>query len=128
MLSERLTSIAGSSLSFAGGVVAYSNALKTSMLDVPEELINRYGSVSSEVALAMAEGIRNKTGATLGIGITGIAGPSGGSSDKPVGLVYLALSDVRINEVVERKFNGDRERIRQYATQQAMDLVRRRLM
>ncbi len=128
MLSERLTSIAGSSLSFAGGVVAYSNALKTSMLDVSEELINRYGSVSSEVALAMAEGIRNKTGATLGISITGIAGPSGGSSDKPVGLVYLALSDAHQNEVVERKFNGDRERIREFATLQAMDLVRRRLM
>lgn len=128
MLSERLTSIPGSSLSFAGGVVAYSNALKTSMLDVPADLINHHGSVSSEVALAMAEGIRLKTGATLGLGVTGIAGPGGGSPDKPVGLVYLALSDAHKNEVVERKFTGDRERIREFATQQAMDLVRRRLM
>jgi nicotinamide-nucleotide amidase len=128
MLAERITSVAGSSLAFAGGVVAYANSLKSSFLDVSPELINRHGSVSAEVATAMAEGIRHKTGATLGIGITGIAGPGGGSSDKPVGTVYIALSDQQKTEVLERKFTGDRERIRQYATQQAMDMIRRRLM
>ena len=128
MISERLTSIAGSSLSFAGGTVAYSNALKTLYCDVPAELINKHGAVSPEVAAAMAEGIRVKIGTTLGLAVTGIAGPSGGSPDKPVGLVYIALSDGNKNEVLERRFHGDRDRIRKYATQQALDLVRRRLM
>ncbi len=128
MISERLTSIAGSSLSFAGGTVAYSNALKTLYCDVPAELINKHGAVSPEVAAAMAEGIRLKIGTTLGLAVTGIAGPSGGSPDKPVGLVYIALSDGNKNEVLERRFHGDRDRIRKYATQQALDLVRRRLM
>jgi nicotinamide-nucleotide amidase len=76
----------------------------------------------------MAEGIRVKIGTTLGLAVTGIAGPSGGSPDKPVGLVYIALSDGNKNEVLERRFHGDRDRIRKYATQQALDLVRRRLM
>lgn len=128
MIAERLTSIAGSSLSFAGGVVVYTDQMKTQFADVPPELINRHGSVSPEVAAALAEGIRLKTGTTLGLGVTGIAGPSGGSPDKPVGLVFIALSDSSKNVVLERRFTGDRERIRQYATQQALDMVRRRLM
>lgn len=128
MIAARLTGVAGSSLSFAGGAVAYSNALKTLYCDVTPELINRHGAVSPEVAAAMAEGIRQKVGTTLGLAVTGIAGPSGGSLEKPVGLVYIALSDANKNEVLERRFHGDRERIREYATQQALDMVRRRLM
>jgi nicotinamide-nucleotide amidase len=79
------------------------------------------------VAEALATGIRQRTGATLGLGITGIAGPTGGTEAKPVGLVYIALSDEKKTEVLEKNFRGDRDFIRQYATQQALDLVRKRL-
>jgi nicotinamide-nucleotide amidase len=76
----------------------------------------------------MAYGIRLRTGATLGLGITGIAGPTGGTETKPVGLVYIALSDAQKTEVLDRTFRGDRKRIREFATQQSLDLIRRRLM
>ena len=80
------------------------------------------------MAGALAEGIRRNVSATFGVGVTGIAGPGGGSEEKPVGLVYVAVSDGKQTEVVERRFGGDRERIRSWASQQALDLVRRRLM
>jgi nicotinamide-nucleotide amidase len=128
MLAQRLTSVSGSSRSFLGGAVVYSNALKTELADVPGALLEEHGAVSAEVAGALAEGIRRRTQATLGIGITGIAGPTGGSEEKPVGLVYLALSDGQQTSIVERKFKGDRERVRWWATQQALDMVRRKLM
>jgi nicotinamide-nucleotide amidase len=79
------------------------------------------------VAKALAAGIRQRTGATLGVGVTGIAGPTGGSEEKPVGLVYIAVSDPQKTEVLQKNFRGDRERVRQWTTQQALDLVRRRL-
>jgi nicotinamide-nucleotide amidase len=79
------------------------------------------------VAKALAVGIRQRAGATMGLGVTGVAGPTGGTEDKPVGLVYIALADAQKIEVVEKTFRGDRDRIRQYATQQALDLIRRRL-
>jgi len=101
--------------------------LKTAFAGVPPELIARQGAVSADVAEALAYGIRRYTGATLGLGVTGIAGPSGGTEAKPVGLVYIALSDAQKTESVERTFRGDRDRIRQWATQHALDLVRRRL-
>jgi nicotinamide-nucleotide amidase len=125
MMAARLTSVSGSSRSFLGGVVAYSNELKTSMAGVPPELISRYGAVSAEVAAALAEGIRHRTGATLGVGITGVAGPTGGTEEKPVGLVYIAISDGKKKDTIERKYPGDRTRVREWATQQALDLVRR---
>jgi nicotinamide-nucleotide amidase len=127
MIAQRITSVAGSSRSFLGGAVAYSNELKTAFAGVPPELIARQGAVSADVAEALAYGIRRYTGATLGLGVTGIAGPSGGSDGKPVGLVYIALSDAQKTESIERTFRGDRDRVRQWATQQALDLVRRRL-
>ena len=108
--------------------MVYSNELKTGFADVPATLIKKHGAVSREVAASLAEGIRKRTGATLGVGITGVAGPSGGSPDKPVGLVYHALATESETEVSERNFTGDRKRIRWYATQQAMDMIRRRLM
>ena len=92
LLAERLTRIPGSSTYFLGGVVCYSNNLKTAWADVPAALIESKGAVSAEVARALAEGIRRSTGATLGIGITGIAGPGGGTPEKPVGLVHIALA------------------------------------
>jgi nicotinamide-nucleotide amidase len=125
LLAERLTRVPGSSSYFLGGVVCYSNDLKTAWADVPAELIESKGAVSPEVAQALAEGIRRRIGATLGIGITGIAGPSGGSPEKPVGLVYIALADANGSRDRTLRFPGDRERIRWHASQAALDMLRR---
>ena len=124
LLAERLTSIAGSSSYFLGGVVCYSNDLKTAWVQVPTELIQTKGAVSSEVAMALADGIRRCAGSTLGVGITGIAGPGGGSEEKPVGTVHIALSHA--GGVKERsvRFPGDREAVRWHASQLALDMVR----
>jgi nicotinamide-nucleotide amidase len=127
LVSERITSVSGSSRSFLGGAVVYSNQLKIAFAGVSPDLLAAHGAVSAEVAEALAKGIRQRTGSTLGLGITGIAGPTGGTDQKPVGLVYMALADAQKTEVVEKTFLGDRERIRQWASQQALDLVRRRL-
>ena len=127
LVSERLTSISGSSRSFVGGAVVYSDALKTLFAGVPPSVIEANGAVSKEVAGALAEGIRYKTSATFGLGVTGIAGPGGGTEEKPVGLVYVAVSDGKQTDVVERRFGGDREHIRAWTSQLALDLVRRRL-
>jgi len=127
LVAERITSVPGSSRYFLGGAVVYDNSLKTELAGVPPLLIAEHGAVSSQVAAALAEGIRGKCKSTLGVGITGIAGPGGGTDDKPVGLVFHALADGNKTEVVERKFLGDRDRIRQWASQQALDLVRRNL-
>jgi nicotinamide-nucleotide amidase len=128
MIAEHLTSISGSSRYFLGGAVVYSNELKTALADVPAPLIARHGAVSKQVAAALAEGIRRRSNSTLGVGVTGIAGPTGGTEEKPVGLVFHALADGVQTEVVERKFIGDRERVRRWAMRQALDLVRRKLM
>ena len=124
LLAQRLTSIAGSSSYFLGGAVCYSNELKTAWADVPPELIQAKGAVSGEVAMALADGIRRRVGSTLGAGITGIAGPSGGSEEKPVGTVHIALAHA--GGVKERgvRFPGDRETIRWHASQLALDMVR----
>ena len=128
LLAERLTSVAGSSAYFVGGVVCYSNELKTSLVGVPAELIEAKGAVSPEVALALADGIRRRSGATLGVGITGIAGPGGGTPEKPVGLVYLAIADERNARERRLQLPGDRERIRMFAAQAALDAVRRHFL
>ncbi len=128
MIAERLTSISGSSRYFLGGAVVYSNELKTAMADVPELLIAQHGAVSKQVAAALAEGIRRRSNSTIGVGVTGVAGPTGGTEEKPVGLVFHAVADGVQTEVVERKFIGDRERVRRWAMRQALDLVRRKLM
>jgi nicotinamide-nucleotide amidase len=128
LLAERITSVSGSSRYFVGGAVVYSDQLKTAFANVPSELIEKYGAVSSEVAIALAEGIRRRTCSTFGLGITGVAGPTGGSETKPVGLVFHALASDQGTEVAERRFPGDRKRIRWFASQQALDMVRRKLM
>ena len=128
MVAERITSVPGSSRFFLGGAVVYSNDLKTLFADVPPPLIEAHGAVSKEVALVLAENIRALCNADIGLGITGIAGPAGGTQEKPVGLVYVAISDGTRNEVVQQRFPGDRERIRRWASQQALDLVRRLVM
>jgi len=128
LLAERLTSISGSSRYFLGGAVVYSNALKTELAGVPTEMIDRHGAVSREVAAALAEGIRYRCESTLGVGITGIAGPNGGTPEKPVGLVFHSVASNSGTEVAERQFPGDRKLIRRFATQMALDMVRRKLM
>jgi nicotinamide-nucleotide amidase len=125
LLAERLTNIPGSSSYFLGGVVCYSNELKSSLVDVPAELIESKGAVSPEVALALADGIRKRTGATIGVGVTGIAGPGGGTPEKPVGLVHIGIADERGPRERRFQFPGDRERIRMHASQTALDSVRR---
>ena len=127
LLSERLTRVPGSSGFFLGGAVCYSNELKTKLAGVPPTLIEEHGAVSKPVAQAMAEGIRKRTGASIGIGVTGIAGPSGGTPEKPVGLVFVALADEPGTQVREFRFPGDRERIRLWASQAALEMIRRRV-
>jgi len=124
LLAERLTRIAGSSAYFLGGVVSYSNTLKSAWADVPAELIEMRGAVSPEVAVALADGIRRRTGATLGVGITGIAGPTGGTPEKPVGTVYVAIADAAVSKERLVRFPGERDRVRWWASQTALDLVR----
>jgi nicotinamide-nucleotide amidase len=128
LVAERLTSVSGSSRYFIGGAVVYSNALKTDFADVPKDLIEVYGAVSEQVVRAVAEGIRKRCGTTLGLGITGVAGPTGGTAEKPVGLVFHALASESGTEVIKRNFPGDRQRVRWFASQQALDMVRRKLM
>lgn len=128
LLGSRISSVSGSSRYFVGGAITYTNDLKTLFVNVPPLMIQAHGAVSREVAAAMAEGVREECNATLGVAITGVAGPTGGTEEKPVGLVYHAIHDGISTEVVERKFSGDRERIRLWATQQALDMIRRKLM
>jgi len=127
LLGARLTSIPGSSQYFSGGFITYSNALKTEMVGVPVATLERFGAVSPETAEAMAAGARDRTGATYAVSITGVAGPDGGTEEKPVGLVYLGIAGPEGTAVTQRRFIGDRERIRVFTTQAALDLLRRRL-
>ncbi|MEO7274326.1 MAG: competence/damage-inducible protein A [Vicinamibacterales bacterium] len=127
LLLSRLTDIPGSSAYVRGGVVAYSNDIKTAFADVPAELIVEHGAVSEPVAAAMAEGIRARMHASIGVGITGIAGPGGGSEAKPVGTIAIAVAAPSGTTVKTVRFNGSRAQIKHYATQSALDMVRRRL-
>src|SRR6266404_107242 len=124
LFAERLTTIAGSSAYFLGGVVCYSNEMKTTWADVPPGMIAAKGAVSTEVAIALADGIRRRVGSTLGVGITGIAGPGGGSEEKPVGTVHIALASATGMRDRALRFPGDREMIRMQASQAALDMVR----
>jgi len=125
LVAERLTTVPGSSSYFLGGVVCYSNSVKSAWVDVPSELIEAKGPVSEEVTCALADGIRRRSGATLGLAVTGVAGPSGGTTEKPVGTVHIALANDATTKSCEFRFPGDRERIRFQASQMALDLVRR---
>ena len=128
LLSERITSLSGSSRYFLGGAIVYSNQLKTELAGVPSEMILRHGAVSREVAAALAEGIRYRCASTLGVGITGVAGPNGGTAEKPVGMVFHAVASDSGTEVVQRNFPGDRKRIRRFASTMALDMLRKTLM
>ena len=128
LVAQRITEVPGSSVYFREGVVAYSNEAKVRLLGVPSDLIAEYGAVSAPVAEAMAEGVRVRAGTDFGVGVTGVAGPGGGTEDKPVGLVYIALSDDAHTEHRKLLLPGDRTLIRWRASQAALDLLRRRLI
>jgi nicotinamide-nucleotide amidase len=127
MLGARLTSTPGSSQYFVGGFITYSDELKRQLLGVSAETLERFGAVSAKTAEAMAAGAREHAGSTYAVSITGIAGPDGGSEEKPIGLVYLGIAGPEGTAVTQRRFVGDRERIRVFTTQAALDLLRRRL-
>ncbi|MBI3989539.1 MAG: competence/damage-inducible protein A [candidate division NC10 bacterium] len=128
LVAHRLTNVPGSSFYFERGVVAYSEEAKQTAVDVPSALIHRYGAVSREVAEAMAEGIRKGSETDYGLGITGIAGPSGGTPERPVGLVHIALSWGDGIASKESRFPFDREMNKWWAAQMALDLLRRHLL
>jgi nicotinamide-nucleotide amidase len=125
LVAELLTRVPGASRIFGLGVVVYANQAKSSVAGVPEELLATHGAVSEPVARALAEGIRRAGGATWGIGITGIAGPGGGTPEKPVGTVFVALAGSSGTEVVHRVWRGDRDRIRKTTAYEALDMLRR---
>lgn len=127
LLAGRITEVAGSSEYFLEGVVTYSNEAKMRMLDVPKEMLETHGAVSEPVACAMASGVRKLAGSTFGIGITGVAGPGGGSEEKPVGLVYIALADDETVTARKFIFPGDRQFIRTLSVNAALDMLRRRI-
>jgi nicotinamide-nucleotide amidase len=129
LLAARLTDLAGSSEYFKGGIVAYSNAVKVEQAGVPAELIERHGAVSQEVAEALANGVRDRLRADVGVGVTGIAGPDGGSEEKPVGLVWVSVA-LASRDPLTRSINlpGSRADIRDRSTTIAMHLIRRALL
>jgi nicotinamide-nucleotide amidase len=127
MLGERITSAPGSSKYFLGGFLTYSDAMKTELLGVSAELLKEHGAVSREVAEAMAIGARRRTGSTYALSITGIAGPDGGDNLVPKGTMYVGLADAAGTHVAHRQYLGDRQRIRSFVVQLALDTLRRRL-
>jgi competence/damage-inducible protein CinA-like protein len=128
MVAERLTNVSGSSRYFMSGVICYSNESKMELAGIPPLLLEMQGAVSNEVARGLAEGIRARAGTTIGVGVTGIAGPTGGSPEKPVGTVYIAVATPTETEHRQFLFPGDRERIRWQASQAALDMVRRAVL
>jgi nicotinamide-nucleotide amidase len=127
ILGARFTSVPGSSDYFLGGFLTYSNAMKVELLGVSPETLQQHGAVSREVAEAMAIGARQRTGATYAISVTGLAGPDAGGESVPVGTVYVGIADAAGAHVAHRLFFGDRERIRVFTAQMALDLLRRRM-
>lgn len=128
LLSKKITEIPGSSACMDCGFVTYSNEQKTKLLDVKPETLEKYGAVSKETALEMCKGAKEKSGADIGIGITGIAGPGGGSEEKPVGLVYIGICTDDMWAAVRLKLAGGRGMVRERASLYALDLVRRSLL
>jgi len=128
MLAERLTSVEGSSRYFMSGIITYSNESKIALAGIPPLLLEMQGAVSEEVARGLAESIRERIGTTIGVGITGVAGPSGGSPDKPVGTVHIAVAGPSVTKHQAFLFPGSRDRVRWQATQAALNMTRRVLM
>jgi len=128
LLGAALTDVPGSSAWFRGGLLCYANDLKTSLAGVPDELLRAHGAVSEPVARALALGARNACSADFGLGVTGVAGPDGGTADKPVGTVHVALADGGVGRAVKLDWPGDRDLVRRRAVTVALDLLRRHLL
>lgn len=128
MLGEKITSVPGSSQYFAGGFITYTNAMKTELLGVDPEILREHGAVSAQTAEAMALGARRRTGAAYALAITGAAGPDAGTEAAPVGTMYVGLADAAGVLSLHRQFLGDRQRVRSFVCQMALDLLRRRLL
>lgn len=128
LVAERITRVPGASEYFVGSVVSYTNQIKTELLGVPQEMIERCGTVSGEVAEAMARGIKERTGATIGLSVTGVAGPGGGTQAVPVGTVYVGLADDVMTSNRRLVLSGDRHLIRWRASAAALEMVRRRYL
>jgi nicotinamide-nucleotide amidase len=128
LVAERITSVPGSSDYFVGSVVSYTNEVKSSLLDVPEETLAREGAVSGEVAEAMARGVKERTGATIGVSVTGTAGPGGGTDAVPIGTVYIGLADDVVTSNRRLVLPGDRHLVRWRASTAALEMVRRRYL
>lgn len=128
MIANRITNVSGSSKYFERGIIAYSNASKIELLGVPPKLIEQHGAVSREVAEAMAAGARRVAATSIGISTTGIAGPTGGTAEKPVGLVWIGYSDEDTTFALKFQFGDGRQRFKERTSQAAMELVRRRLL
>lgn len=123
LIAHVLTNVSGSSNYFDRGIISYSNIAKIKLLDVPEELLKKYGAVSEQVAKAMTEGVRIKSNVDIGIATTGIAGPTGGTPEKPVGLVYIAISISNNTFVKKYKFTGDRLQNKEQTCNEALLLL-----
>jgi nicotinamide-nucleotide amidase len=128
LVAERITRVPGASEYFVGSVVSYAGKAKAQLLGVPEEMIERWGEVSGEVAEAMARGVKERTGATIGVSITGVAGPGGGTQAVPVGTVYVGLADDVMTSNRRLVLMGDRHLIRWRAATAALEMVRRRYL
>jgi nicotinamide-nucleotide amidase len=120
MVGARITAIPGSSEAYVGGVVAYDNRIKRALLEVPAGMLESHGAVSEQVAVAMAEGARRHLGADVAVAVTGIAGPDGGTEEKPVGTVWLAVAGPRGSSARQLRLFGNREEIRVRATEGAL--------
>lgn len=127
-ISKLLTSVPGSSRYFLGGITAYSNSVKERVLGVPAAIIDRFGAVSSECVAAMAEGIRRLTGSDYSVSTSGIAGPGGGSAEKPVGLVWIGVSSQMGTETFKVQYKGDRERNIERSSAFALDAIRKKIL
>jgi len=128
LIASRLTDIPGASASFVSGVVSYSNESKINILKVKEDTIKKYGAVSPQTAEEMAVGAKTLNGSDIGLSITGIAGPDGGSAEKPVGLCYIGIAAVNSVNVHKIMLNGNRNKIRWSSSSRALDLLRRELL
>jgi len=127
LVGHLLTEVPGSSDVFRGGIIAYADEVKVARLGVPEATLRSHGAVSAQTAVAMAEGARHALGVELAVAVTGIAGPAGGSADKPVGLTYLAVADVIGHDVQRFHWTGDRHANKLASAQAALDLLLTRL-
>jgi nicotinamide-nucleotide amidase len=123
LIAHTLTNVSGSSDYFDRGIISYSNKAKTQELGVPEDILEEYGAVSEQVAKSMAEGIRTKSNVDIGIATTGIAGPTGGTEEKPVGLVYIAISTQKGTNVKKFMFKGDRLQNKKSTCNEALNML-----